>query len=276
MTADSTEWQEDLPPEIRALLVRGEAVTIGRSGMSVWHVEQGYLKVNHQEHATMSELAAEKDRLQWLQGRLPVPQVYAYGSGAKCEYLYMSEIPGVMACDQRFREDMPSLIALIAEALHMVHALPQEQCPFSRSLHLRLEQVQQKIVSNRIDETLFLRARGVTPQAWYRQLEQIRPTTDALTFAHGDFCLPNILIDPHNRRISGIIDWGRGGIADRHEDIDSACWSLGYNFDPAWIPHLKIAYGEELIDAKTLAFYELFSDLASYIKQDDNSMDTRG
>lgn len=259
-------FQEELPADIRTLLANGEEVTIGRSEMQVWHVAQGYLKLHYRDPVATNALAAERDRLDWLQGRLPVPQIYAYGSELTYEYLYTSEIEGVMACDRCFREDMPLLIALIAEALHMVHAIPQLQCPFSLPLDERLAEVHQRIAGEQIDEELFLRDRDMTPQTYYQHIERIRPASDDLVFTHGDFCLPNILIDPQKRQVAGIIDWSRGGIADRHEDINSACWSLGYNFDRAWIPLLKQAYGETLIDENILAFYELFDDLSSYMK----------
>ncbi len=260
-------WQEVLPARLRALLGRPDwdPVTIGRSEARVFHVEDGYLKIVRLGHTWGSSLQAEKERLEWLKGRLPVPEVYYYGRNAFFEYLYLSEIQGIMACDQHFRADMPYLIDLLAEALHMVHAVEERFCPFTRPLQPRLEEIQQSISGGHIDNAKFATDhQGVSPQAWYNQLEALLPTFDNLSFTHGDFCLPNIIIDRKKRRINGLIDWGYGSIADRHEDLASACWSLGYNFAPSWIPALLEAYGQESIDQKRLTFYQRLDDLAHY------------
>jgi aminoglycoside phosphotransferase len=265
-----SSWQEELPAELRTLFERTEweAVTIGRSGMQVFHAGDGYLKIARQEQMSEGRLLREKERLLWLQGRLPVPQVYYYGQGGSFEYLYLSEIQGVMACDQRFREDMPSLIHLLAEALHLVHAIDSQQCPFTSPLQPRLEEIQQQIAGDHIDEAMFATDhQGLAPQAWYEQLERLRPATDELAFVHGDFCLPNILIDPRKKCINGLIDWELCGLADRHEDLVDACWSLGYNFDPSWIPLLQEAYGLESIDPKRLAFYQFFRDRPPFLDE---------
>ena len=44
---------------------------------------------------------------------------------------------------------------------------------------------------------------------------------------HGDYCLPNILLD--DWRFSGFIDVGSGGIGDRHIDLFWGIWSLEFN-----------------------------------------------
>jgi aminoglycoside phosphotransferase len=58
----------------------------------------------------------------------------------------------------------------------------------------------------------------------YRELLDKRPDTEDLVFTHGDYCLPNILIDKWD--IGGFIDWGRGGISDGLESID--CSKIEY------------------------------------------------
>ena len=47
------------------------------------------------------------------------------------------------------------------------------------------------------------------------------------TFIHGDFCLPNIILD--DWKFSTFIDVGLAGVGDRHIDIYWALWSLNHN-----------------------------------------------
>jgi aminoglycoside phosphotransferase len=47
------------------------------------------------------------------------------------------------------------------------------------------------------------------------------------TLLHGDYCLPNIILD--NWKFSGFIDLGNGGVGDRHVGLFWAIWTLRYN-----------------------------------------------
>lgn len=48
-----------------------------------------------------------------------------------------------------------------------------------------------------------------------------------LVFGHGDYCLPNVLVE--GGRAVGVIDWPNGGYADRRYDLATALWTIGYN-----------------------------------------------
>ena len=87
-----------------------------------------------------------------------------------------------------------------------------------------------------------------------------RPAEEDLVFTHGDFCLPNILIDRERHRVSGFIDLEYAGMADRYRDLERACWSLGYNFDQQWIPDLLKAYCMKEVKQDKMNFYAKLED----------------
>ena len=60
----------------------------------------------------------------------------------------------------------------------------------------------------------------------HRWLTANKPPED-VCFTHGDYCLPNIYID--GEAVTGFVDVGRGGIADKWQDIALCVRSLGYN-----------------------------------------------
>lgn len=71
------------------------------------------------------------------------------------------------------------------------------------------------------------------------------------TFIHGDFCLPNIILD--DWKFSTFIDVGLAGTGDRHIDIYWALWSLEYNLKTDKYTDLFLnLYGESNYDKNIL------------------------
>lgn len=71
------------------------------------------------------------------------------------------------------------------------------------------------------------------------------------TFIHGDFCLPNVMID--DWEFSGFIDLGLSGVGDRHIDIYWVLWSLNYNLKTdKYTDYFLDLYGRENIDMDVL------------------------
>jgi kanamycin kinase len=94
------------------------------------------------------------------------------------------------------------------------------------------------------------------------RLEELRPTAPELVVCHGDYCLPNVLIDgwPPGR-VTGFVDLGKLGVADRWWDLAVATWSVTWNLRPGWEDLFLEAYGVARDDRKQ-AFFRLLYDLA--------------
>ena len=79
---------------------------------------------------------------------------------------------------------------------------------------------------------------------------------------HGDYCLPNIILN--NWKFSGFIDLGRGGIGDRHIDVLWGIWTLKYNLGTAQFSDRFIdAYGRDMVDKdklRCIAAMEMFGE----------------
>ncbi|NUS53449.1 MAG: aminoglycoside 3'-phosphotransferase, partial [Streptomycetaceae bacterium] len=77
---------------------------------------------------------------------------------------------------------------------------------------------------------------------------------------HGDACLPNIFFDPDTLEVTGLIDLGRLGIADRYADLALTTIQLHdeWSADPA--PFLE-AYGVPDPDPRRLHFFRLLDPL---------------
>ena len=42
---------------------------------------------------------------------------------------------------------------------------------------------------------------------------------EVLAVTHGDWCLPNVVVDPEKLTVTGLLDTGRMGRADRYTDL---------------------------------------------------------
>jgi kanamycin kinase len=72
--------------------------------------------------------------------------------------------------------------------------------------------------------------------------------------------LPNVLID--DGAVTGYLDLGELGVADRWWDLAVATWSCDWYVGPGWQDLFLDTYGIERDDDK-IEFYRLLYDLAS-------------
>jgi aminoglycoside phosphotransferase len=74
-------------------------------------------------------LAAERDRLHWLAGRAPVPQVLAFHAG-DVDWLATAALPGRDLAMPEHLADPAKLVDGLAAALRTFHDLDATDCPF--------------------------------------------------------------------------------------------------------------------------------------------------
>lgn len=259
-----------LPAELQTLVgaAQFEADQMGKSGTQVFRVAGAeslpcYLKVGTLH--LIQHLNDEKERLLWLQGRLPVPQVLYYGEAHSKAYLLLSEIPGKISCAEVFQVDLPRLVQKLAHSLRMIHNLPLAGCPFDRRLPVMLAQAKFHIESGQVDESDFDdELLGLSAETVFQQLltQQADLDSEDLVFTHGDFCLPNVLLDQFSYEVTGFIDWGRAGVADRYQDLALATCSLEYNWGAEWVELFFAEYGipAPKINRPKVEFYRLLDE----------------
>lgn len=233
---------ENLPPSIQSLTetARVTPITVGMSADDVYRIDTDtvyYLKIGQ-------NLSAETERLQWLDGKLPIPQVVHYEVYNDEHFLLTAEVQGVMMMNA----DLPISwrIDLMAEGARMWHSLDMSDCPFGNTLHQQISHARQQLDNNKVDEYRFdAQFYGKTAHELYADLLNAMPDDDDedLVLTHGDFCLPNILVDEQTGHITGFVDLGEIGVSDRHLDLVLASRSIQYNFGSKWINRFYDAYG---------------------------------
>lgn len=231
----------------------------GRSGARVWRSSRFVLKVCSRT-GLERPLHAEALRLRWLAGRLPVPEVAGYEVTPETEFLAMTRLPGVPLHHPDALVHPLRVTELLARALRELHALPVRDCPFNASLAFTLRQARVRLEAGLIDETDFDdERRGQTGVQVLRELLATRPVHEDVVVTHGDPCLPNLLLD--GEYLSGFVDVGRLGLADRHADLSLAYRSLKRNIGQEMGEHFLDVYGRTLVDAGKLNYYTLLDEM---------------
>jgi kanamycin kinase len=208
------------------------------------------------------ELAAERERMIWARPHLPVPSVLGSGENRGVCWLMTQALPGLDATHPTLTADPGSLVRLLAAGLRRFHRSPAESCPFDFRLDAALEHVERRVANGDVDRRRDFHSehQHLTVQQAVAQLERTRPGSEDLVVCHGDYCLPNVLID--RDEVTGLVDLGELGVADRWRDLAVATWSVTWNLGPGYEEAFLAAYGIEL-DPNRLAYYRLLYDLVS-------------
>ena len=209
--------------------------------------------------------------MRWLEGRLPVPKVLCFEQDTEYQYLLMSRIPGRMSCDAYWLERPRELLALLAEGLKLLWSIDASGCPRGRDVDTELREAGSRVADrrvdvNRVEPTTFGPGGFRDPEELLNWLKDNRPSYEPV-LSHGDFCLPNILIE--NGRISGFLDLGDTGIGDKWRDIALCHRSLKHNFDGSFGGKVYPDFDPDLLfealgiepDREKLRYYTLLDEL---------------
>ena len=136
------------------------------------------------------------------------------------DYLVTKEAVGEDALAQQYLDNPEKLCEVLAEAMKYLHSRPIENLPVSMCMDIYAKGEN----ANRLKQD---------------------------TFIHGDFCLPNVILD--NWKFSTFIDVGLAGIGDKHIDLYWVLWSLNYNLQTdKYTDYFLEQYGKEKVDMELL------------------------
>lgn len=201
-------------------------VTTGESGALVRQSPDGRCFAKVVGADGIAALAAERDRVRWLVGQgVPGPSLLAWREEDTGACMLTSAVPGIGA-DRLSPPDLLRAWRGIGEAVRRLHDLPLAACPFrDHDLQARMALARAVVARGAVNPDFLPEIdRGRDPVAILTELEHDLPRmmareADDLAVCHGDCCLPNILVDPETLAVTGFIDLGRLGVADRHADL---------------------------------------------------------
>ena len=168
---------------------------------------------------------AEMDRFFFQKGL--GPEVLSYGTG-EADWLLTARVPGEDCTWKLYKDDPLRLCDTTAELLRMLHHTDAARCPVPNRTAEYLDNARKNYEAKVYDAGLF-------PDNWgYASAEEAWAVVERNgkylkndTLLHGDYCLPNIMLD--NWKFSGFIDLDTAGVGDRHVDLFWGIWSLQFN-----------------------------------------------
>lgn len=200
--------------------------------------------------APKGTLAQEAAMTRFFHGKGLGPEVLGYCS-PDADWLLTRRIPGEDCLHQQYLSDPKRLCDTVAELLRTLHDIPAGDCPVNRTETI-LAAAREHYRTGHYDKSLFPDNWGYTSaeEAW-KVVEEKAQYLRSDTLLHGDYCLPNILLQ--DWKFSGFIDLGAAGLGDRHIDLFWGVWSLSFNLKTdAYRARFLDAYGRDKAEEEKL------------------------
>jgi aminoglycoside phosphotransferase len=154
----------------------------------------------------------------------------------------------------------------LGRALAGLHTIDPAGCPFDASAAALLAEAGARVDAGLVSSDVLQPAlQSFTPERLLTHIRAMAPTAvheADQVLVHGDFCVTNLLVDPATAAATGVLDWGRCGIGDRHLDLAVTARSVVRNFGGEALPGFFAAYGESHPDPLRLEFYALLDELS--------------
>lgn len=177
------------------------------------------------------------------------------------DWLLTEKVSGEDCTYRRYLDDPQRLCDTIATFLRALHEIDFTGCPIANRTEEYIKTAKTNYKNGIYDASLF-------PDNWgYKSADE---AWDVLchgagllkndTLIHGDYCLPNIMLD--DWKFSKFIDLGNGGVGDRHIDIFWGAWTLNFNLKTEkYTDRFLDAYGRDKINhdiLRVIAAAEVF------------------
>ena len=204
--------------------------TIGHSSSDVYELKlkdgtNAILKVQYL--SSRNNLKGEYERNVWLQDKINVPKVYYFKELNKVQYYLREKKDGVSA------HKVDNFAKLVGRNLKQIHNIDITNCPFTNNDTDKLLQ----LALDKIDiilPTILEIYPNMNKESVIDFLRNNKPTDKVLV--HGDYSLPNILID--GEEVS-LIDLGDVSISTKYFDL--------YYLKKSFIRNNKMDYFDEFL-----------------------------
>lgn len=183
-------------------------------------------------------------------------EVIDYINDRNYDYLIVKEVKGENGISQNHMLNPEKLAYSFGKHLKMIHSLEFDSCPQSNRTKSLFYECNKRVREDKIEMWNFYKEYGFTPNQGLIMLDSLKSKCINDVFIHGDYYLPNIIMNDFE--FSGIVDMDLSGMGDRHIDIASGLRSLEINFKTKKYNDIFLdAYGRYLVERDRLVFAKM-------------------
>ena len=144
------------------------------------------------------------------------------------DWLLTERVRGEDCTYSKYLEQPERLCDTLAETLKALHSMDFSDCPVQNKTADYLAVAEKNYRAGMFDPSYCMPDMRVANADEARNIITEKGhllKTD--TLLHGDYCLPNILLE--DWRLSGFIDLGGAGVGEKHIDLYWGAWTLNFN-----------------------------------------------
>lgn len=218
-----------------------------------------YILKTQPANAASYSLCSEKQNYEWLLNKVPVPAVAFFHTTGSEELLCVSELSGKTLEAYIGELNTEEIVTRYARALKLLHSLPIDSAAQVQPLDTIISKARFNLDNSLMDmDDLQPENRYSTASQLFYRLLELKPSDHELVFTHGDYSLDNIIF--HEDSLSGFIDIGGGGVADKYRDIAIAVRNIQDHFDEDLVSLFCHEYGMSGLDERKMKFYRLLDE----------------
>ena len=202
-------------------------------------------------------LSAESIRLDYLKGKISVPEKIFYEKYNNKSYLLTKEIRGMMLCDEYYEKNPLEGIDIIVEAFNALYNIDYSDCVLDETLDKKIKDIENNFSNiKESDIKKEILDRFHTKENILKYIKGNKPK-QIIGFTHGDMSLPNIFaLDNH---FNGLIDVGNAGLCDIYFDLVICEMSIERNYGKEYIDEFYKRIGIEKDEFKSEYYRILMS-----------------
>ena len=196
----------------------------------------------------------EMEMMKFFYSHNLAPKLISYVSENGNDYLISEALDGEDGIAERYLQQPARLAEVFGASLKVIHSLPLVGCPFPTRAAEMLAESESNILRGYADKAII--SEDIKEATIH--LSTLKSCTKDDVVIHGDYCLPNIILQ--DWKLKGFVDIGTGGLGDRHYDLFWGIWTLEFNLKTDKYREAFLdAYGRADIDPDRLELCRLLA-----------------